>query len=83
MKRLNTIVQDMESDEMPLESLLTSYEEGIQLVKACQARLANAQQRLEIIQQNAAKELETKPFDPASAAKPEAARSSARDANLF
>jgi exodeoxyribonuclease VII small subunit len=84
MARLNALVRDMESDDLPLESLLTSYEEGIQLVKVCQAQLANAQQRLEIIQLNAAREPEVKPFDPASA-KPDAppARSSAKGASLF
>lgn len=84
MERLNALVEDMESDQLPLEALLSSYEEGIQLVKVCQGQLAKAQQRLEIIQTNAAKELEVKPFDPA-AAKPEAppARSSAKDVSLF
>jgi exodeoxyribonuclease VII small subunit len=83
IERLNSIVRDMESDELQLEALLAAYEEGSKLVKICQAQLANAQQRLEIIQMNAAKELETKPFDPASAAKAEAPKSSAKDASLF
>ena len=83
MQRLNTLVNDMESDQLPLETLLATYEEGIKLVKVCQGQLAKAQQRLEIIQTNAAKELEVKPFDPVSATKPEAARPSAKDASLF
>ena len=82
MTRLNTLVRDMESDQLPLEALLTAYEEGIQLVKVCQGQLAKAQQRLEIIQTNAARELEVKAFDPATA-KPETARPSAKDVSLF
>lgn len=83
MQRLNTLVNDMESDQLPLETLLATYEEGIKLVQVCQGQLAKAQQRLEIIQTNAAKELEVKPFDLVSAPKPEAPRPSAKDASLF
>jgi exodeoxyribonuclease VII small subunit len=84
MERLNALVHDMESDQLPLDRLLTAYEEGIQLVKICQGQLANAQQRLEIIQTNAARELEVKPFDPASTkAETPAVRASAKGASLF
>jgi exodeoxyribonuclease VII small subunit len=82
MARLNALVGTMESDELTLDALLESYEEGVRLVKMCQSQLATAQLRLEIIQQNAAKELETKPFDPASA-KAETTRPAAKDVSLF
>ena len=83
MKRLNTLVRDMESDQLPLESLLTAYEEGIQLVKVCQGKLAKAQQRLEIIQTNAARQAELKPFDPTAPIRPEVTRPAAKDARVF
>ncbi len=84
MQRLKALVREMESDQMPLEDLLTAYEEGTGLVKVCQGQLAKAQQRLEIIQRNAAKQLETKPFDPSGAkAEVPVARASAKDASLF
>ncbi len=84
MQRLKALVREMESDQMPLEGLLTAYEEGTGLVKVCQGQLAKAQQRLEIIQRNAARQLETKPFDPTGAkAEMPVARASAKDANLF
>ena len=84
MERLNALVHDMESDQLPLDRLLTAYEEGVQLVKICQGQLANAQQRLEIIQTNAARELEVKPFDPASTkAETPSVRASAKGASLF
>ena len=39
----------MEAAELPLEKLLSSYEEGMRLVKACGDRLADAEQKVEIL----------------------------------
>jgi exodeoxyribonuclease VII small subunit len=47
--RLEEIVGEMENGEMPLEKLLQSYEEGMRLVKACADRLADAEQKVEIL----------------------------------
>ena len=47
--RLEKIVADMENAELPLEKLLASYEEGMRLVKACGDRLADAEQKVEIL----------------------------------
>ena len=47
--RLEQIVADMENAEMPLEKLLAGYEEGMRLVKACGDRLADAEQKVEIL----------------------------------
>lgn len=75
MKRLEEIVEQMESGELPLEDLIVRYEEGMKLVKVCQERLASAEHRIEIITRNNAgkpvvKEFET-PAAPAPAASPE------------
>ena len=42
MKRLEAIVEQMESGELSLEDLIVRYEEGMKLVKVCQERLASA-----------------------------------------
>src|SRR5471030_3141688 len=47
--RLELIVGEMENAELPLEKLLASYEEGMRLVKACGDRLADAEQKVEIL----------------------------------
>ena len=47
--RLEQIVSDMENAELPLEKLLSSYEEGMRLVKACGDRLTDAEQKVEIL----------------------------------
>src|SRR3984893_14596618 len=54
MDRLEAIVEQMESGKLPLEDLIVRYEEGMNLVKVCQERLANAEQKIEIIARNSA-----------------------------
>ena len=49
LARLDQIVSDMENAELPLEKLLENYEEGMRLVKACGDRLADAEQKVEIL----------------------------------
>jgi len=43
LKKLEGIVEAMESDDLPLETLLAKYEEGSKLVKICQEKLADAE----------------------------------------
>src|SRR5215831_8874136 len=37
LKRLEGIVESMENDDLPLETLLSKYEEGTKLAQSCQA----------------------------------------------
>ena len=53
LERLEQIVSDMEAAELPLEKLLSSYEEGMRLVKACGDRLTDAEQKVEILSKSA------------------------------
>ena len=62
--RLETIVEEMESDELPLEELIVRYEEGIKLVKVCEERLQAAEKRIEIITKNAGGKPKLAPFEP-------------------
>ncbi len=72
MQRLEAIVEQMESGELPLEDLIVRYEEGMKLVKVCQERLASAEQRIEIITRNSAGKPVVKKFEAAAvAAQPE------------
>ena len=63
MERLERIVEEMESDKLPLENLLERYEEGVKLVRVCEEKLKAAEQRIEIITRNAAGEPELEEFD--------------------
>jgi exodeoxyribonuclease VII small subunit len=71
MKRLEAIVEQMESGELSLEDLIVRYEEGMKLVKVCQERLVSAEQRIEIITRNSAGKPVVRKFEPAAAAQPE------------
>jgi exodeoxyribonuclease VII small subunit len=64
MERLEAIVEQMESGKLPLEDLIVRYEEGMNLVKVCQERLANAEQKIEIIARNSAGKSVVKEFEP-------------------
>jgi len=68
MDRLEKIVEQMESGKLPLEDLIVRYEEGMKLVKVCQERLANAEQKIEIIARNNAGKSVVKKFEPAQEA---------------
>jgi exodeoxyribonuclease VII small subunit len=65
MDRLEAIVEQMESGKLPLEDLIVRYEEGMNLVKVCQERLTNAEEKIEIIARNHAGKPTVKNFEPA------------------
>jgi exodeoxyribonuclease VII small subunit len=65
LDRLEKIVEQMESGKLPLEDLIVRYEEGMNLVKVCQERLAKAEQKIEIIARNSAGKAIVKDFEPA------------------
>ena len=62
LKKLESIVESMEGDELPLETLLARFEEGTRLVQICQAKLAEAEVKIQQLEKNAAGEMELKPL---------------------
>jgi exodeoxyribonuclease VII small subunit len=64
LKRLEAIVEAMESEDLPLETLLTRFEEGTRLAKACQEKLADADLKVQKLEKNSAGELTLKPLPP-------------------
>jgi exodeoxyribonuclease VII small subunit len=63
MQKLEAIVETMESGELPLEALMTQFEEGTRLAKICQARLAQAETKIQQLEKNAAGELTLRPVE--------------------
>ena len=53
MERLDKLVEEMESGELPLEKLIIRYEEGVKLVRHCQEKLDAAEQRIKMITRDA------------------------------
>jgi exodeoxyribonuclease VII small subunit len=63
VQRLETIVEQMESDQLPLEELLVRYEEGIKLVKFCSEKLQAAEKRIEVITRDMGEKPKLADFD--------------------
>jgi len=62
LKKLEAIVEGMESEDLPLEVLLAKYEEGTQLTRVCQEKLAEAELKIQQLEKNTAGEMKLKPL---------------------
>jgi exodeoxyribonuclease VII small subunit len=49
LAKLEAILHRLETEEVPLEEMLTLYEEGVRLSKACRTVLEKAHKKLELI----------------------------------
>ncbi|MFC5921385.1 exodeoxyribonuclease VII small subunit [Neisseria weixii] len=63
LKRLETLTQAMQSSDMPLEDTLAAYQEGNELVQYCQEKLAEAEQKLQVLDAGELKELNLDPSE--------------------
>jgi exodeoxyribonuclease VII small subunit len=59
---LQSLVERLENGELSLEESLTAFEQGIHLTRTCQAALAQAEQKVQILLERDG-ELEEAPFD--------------------
>jgi exodeoxyribonuclease VII small subunit len=64
LKRLETIVESMEAQDLPLETLLARYEEGSRLTALCQNKLNEAELKVQLLEKNAKGGLSLKPLNP-------------------
>ena len=55
LAELETIVARMEDGQLTLEQSLTAYKRGAELLKVCQAQLADAQQQVKVLEGGALK----------------------------
>lgn len=53
LTKLEALLEQMESEELPLEAMLGKYEEGQKLIEICQSRLTAAEIRIRQIQKDA------------------------------
>jgi exodeoxyribonuclease VII small subunit len=63
LKKLEAIVETMESEDLPLETLLAKYEEGTKLAQLCQAKLGEADLKIQQLEKEASGELKLKPVE--------------------
>ena len=64
LKRLETIVESMEGQDLPLETLLARYEEGARLTALCQSKLTEAESKIQQLEKNSKGGLSLKPLTP-------------------
>jgi exodeoxyribonuclease VII small subunit len=64
LKKLESIVEAMESEDLPLESLLARYEEGTRLARTCQDKLSEAEVKIQQLEKNTAGEMKLKSLAP-------------------
>lgn len=49
IEKLESIIERMESEQIPLQELLKDYEEGTKLLKLCRTRIDGARQKIDKI----------------------------------
>jgi exodeoxyribonuclease VII small subunit len=64
VRKLEAVVEAMESDDLPLEQLLARFEEGMRLSKICQAKLAAAELKIQELEKSITGEMSLKPLAP-------------------
>jgi exodeoxyribonuclease VII small subunit len=63
LKRLEEIVKKLEGGELPLDTALELFEEGIQLSRFCNTTLAAAERRVEILLKSDSGQPRAVPFE--------------------
>jgi exodeoxyribonuclease VII small subunit len=63
LEELESLVDELESGELPLEVAMKKFEAGIKLTRNCQAALKDAEQRVEILLKSAGGDEALQEFD--------------------
>lgn len=62
LEELETLVDDLENGDLPLDEALKAFEKGIQLTQQCQQRLTEAEQKVQLLVEQQG-QLTSTPFD--------------------
>ncbi len=62
MKQLERIVQELESSDLPLESAIKKFEEGMKLTKFCSKKLDETEKKVSLLLKNAEGQISEEPF---------------------
>jgi len=63
MKKLEQIVQELESGDLPLEEAMHKFEEGIYLSKLCSEKLDETEKKITLLLQDQKGNVSEKPFE--------------------
>ncbi len=64
LQDLERTVERMESGELSLEESLAAFERGVALVRLLNERLAEVEQRVEVLTRDGAGQLRSRPLEP-------------------
>lgn len=62
LQQLEQLVQQMEQGKLSLEESMQAFEKGVALTRECQQALDKAEQKVQLLMQEANGELEVQPF---------------------
>ena len=62
LAELEALVQQMEQGDLTLENSLAAFERGISLTRGCQTALAQAEQKVNVLMQDAQGKVVEQPF---------------------
>jgi exodeoxyribonuclease VII small subunit len=63
MKKLEQIVQELESGDLPLEEAMQKFEEGIKLSRLCSEKLDETEKKITLLLQDQKGNVYEKPFE--------------------
>ncbi len=63
LAQLESLVEELESGDLPLEKAMQKFEQGVKLTRSCQTALKDAEQRVEILLKSAGGEVALQEFD--------------------
>ncbi len=69
LKKLETIVGNLEDGELSLEDALKQYEEGVRMADLCAKRLTEAEKKVEVLMKTNPGKFKAVPFEENSNAK--------------
>ena len=69
LKKLETIVENLENGELSLEEALKAYEEGVRMADICSKRLGEAEKKVEVLMKMNPGKFKTVPFEETSETK--------------
>jgi exodeoxyribonuclease VII small subunit len=64
LARLESIVAELEGEDRGLEKQFALFQEGMELARFCDARLAEVEKSVEIVLKESAEEWKTEQFEP-------------------
>lgn len=63
MEQLEKIVQELESEELPLESAIKKFEQGIKLSQFCNEKLESSEKRINMLLKQSDGQVVEEPFE--------------------